>query len=84
MGILNRAVRAQGMRADVALRIDGNARVITIPRPILTYLGWLPGERLIVELLEDRSVHVRPLKFEDIAPRARGRMIYDFTESDQT
>lgn len=68
------------MRADVVLRMDGNARVLTIPRQMTTYLGWLPGDRFVVELLEDHTVHVRPLTPADFMPSKRASIVYDFTE----
>lgn len=37
----------------------GNATAVTIPRYLLFELGWLPGEHVVLELLEDQSVLVR-------------------------
>jgi len=31
----------------------GNATAVTIPRYLLFELGWLPGEHVVLELLED-------------------------------
>lgn len=68
------------MRAEVLLRLDGNSRAIAIPRPILTHLGWLPGARLVVELLEDNnSILVREMRPEDVPVRGKSRLTYDFT-----
>lgn len=46
------------MRSHQKLVRNGNSTQVTIPRPILTHLGWLPGEMIVVELLEDRSLRV--------------------------
>jgi antitoxin component of MazEF toxin-antitoxin module len=56
------------MRADVRLTRNGNCTTITIPRAMRTHLGWLPGERMVIELLEDQSVRVRRMTADDIAP----------------
>lgn len=46
-------------RALQKLCRNGNATSVTIPRAMLYHLGWLPGESVILELLEDLSVRVR-------------------------
>jgi antitoxin component of MazEF toxin-antitoxin module len=46
------------MRSHQKLVRNGNSTQVTIPRPILTHLGWLPGEMIVVELLEDKSLRV--------------------------
>jgi len=47
------------MRALQKLIRNGNSTQFTIPRAILIHLGWLAGESMIVEVLEDESVRVR-------------------------
>lgn len=68
------------MRARIKLRLDGNATVITVPRPILIHLGWLPGQELVVELTEQNTLHVRPFTASDIPPIGAPRMLYDYVE----
>lgn len=47
----------------------GNATHFTIPRALLLWLGWLPGEQVIIEALEDRSIRVRRPTADDFAPK---------------
>lgn len=68
------------MRARIKLRLDGTSTVITVPRPILIHMGWLPGEELIVELLEDNTLHARRFTAADIPPVGGPRMLYDFVD----
>ena len=69
------------MRAEVLLRVDGSSRVFSIPRPILTHLGWLTGDKLIVELTDDANgIFVRQMLPSDVPVRGRARLTYDFTE----
>jgi antitoxin component of MazEF toxin-antitoxin module len=63
------------MRALQKLVRNGNATSISIPRPILVHLGWLPGEQFILELLEDGSVRVRRPVERDFAPIGAPRML---------
>lgn len=50
------------MKALQKLVRNGNSTQLTIPRPVLMHLGWLPGDPVIVELLEDKTLHVRPFR----------------------
>lgn len=68
------------MRARMKLRLDGNTTVVSVPRPILVHLGWLPGEEVIVELTEQNTLHVRRFTAADIPPHGGPRMLYDFVE----
>jgi antitoxin component of MazEF toxin-antitoxin module len=63
------------MRALQKLVRNGNATGISIPRPMLVHLGWLPGEQFILELLEDGSVRVRRPVERDFAPIGAPRML---------
>lgn len=56
------------MRAIQKLVRHGNSTHVAIPRPLLINLGWLPGEFVILELLEDGSVRLRRPQAEDLAP----------------
>jgi len=65
------------MRALQKLVRNGNATQITIPRQMLIALGWLPGDAVIVELLEDNTLRARPPVERDVAPVRKPRLIYD-------
>lgn len=41
------------------------------------HLGWLPGQAVILELLEDGSMRVRKPIERDFAPIAAPRMVFD-------
>jgi antitoxin component of MazEF toxin-antitoxin module len=47
----------------------GNSTHFAIPRPALFWLGWLPGEQVIFELLEDKSIRVRKPTSDDFAAK---------------
>lgn len=53
------------MKAYQKLVHNGNATSVSIPRVMLVQLGWLAGQRMIVEMLEDQSVRVRRPVAED-------------------
>jgi antitoxin component of MazEF toxin-antitoxin module len=57
------------MRCIQKLVRCGNATHFTIPRAALLWLGWLPGEQVIFEVLEDKSVRVRKPTPDDFAPK---------------
>lgn len=65
------------MRCLQKLVRNGNSTGVTLPRPLLFHLGWLPGEAVIVELLEDKSVRIRRPTADDFAPRRPARMVLD-------
>lgn len=52
----------------VRIVMNGNAAAVTIPRPMLHGLGWRPGDLLVPEVLEDRTIRFRPPTLKDIAP----------------
>lgn len=56
------------MRAIQKLVRNGNSTQITIPRTVLIHLGWIPGQPVILEILEDRSIVIRTLREADLAP----------------
>ena len=56
-------------RALQKLVRNGNATAITIPRHVLFHLGWLPGEAMILDVLDDKSgVIVRRPNERDFGP----------------
>jgi antitoxin component of MazEF toxin-antitoxin module len=65
------------MRVQHKLVKNGNSIQLTIPRQMLIALGWLAGQSVITELLEDGSLHVRLPRESDFAPMRAPRMIYD-------
>jgi antitoxin component of MazEF toxin-antitoxin module len=69
------------MRARQKLVRNGNSTSVNIPRPMLIHLGWLPGEEMVVEILEDNSVRIRRLVERDFAPIAAPRMVFDDAET---
>lgn len=60
------------MRALQKLVANGNSTQVTIQRALLAWLGWLPGEAVIVEVTEDKTVIIRkPAPNEFLTPHAR-------------
>lgn len=56
------------MRALQKLVRNGSSTQMTIPRPLLIHLGWMPGEPMVIELLEDNSLRIRRPVAQDFAP----------------
>lgn len=60
------------MRALQKLVANGNSTQVTLQRNLLAWLGWLPGEAVIVEVTENKRVVIRkPEPDEFLAKRAR-------------
>lgn len=57
------------MRALQRLVRNGHATQVTIPKAILIHLGWLPGEDVIVDVLEDKTLHIRRPETKDFIVR---------------
>jgi antitoxin component of MazEF toxin-antitoxin module len=64
-------------RAMQKLVRNGNAVGVSIPRPILITLGWLPGQLIVIELLDDDSLRLRLPVERDVAPLGAPRIVYD-------
>lgn len=47
---------------------NGNSTQVTIPRALLNYLQWLPGQLVTLEVRDDRSFVVRLPRQSDYAP----------------
>lgn len=45
---------------------NGNGVMVTIPRAMLRFLGWLPGESVVMMVNEDRSVTMMRVRREDL------------------
>lgn len=57
------------MRDLRTLTRNGNATTVVICRPLLVHLGWLPGTKVVVELLEDNTLRIRPLEDAAFKPK---------------
>lgn len=55
----------------------GSSSHFTIPRAVMFWLGWLPGQYLILEVLEDKSVRLRERTEDDFAPKHPARIVFD-------
>lgn len=56
------------VRAEIKLTRNGNTVTACIPRAMRIALGWLAGERMILELLPDNTLRLRRMVPEDVAP----------------
>lgn len=56
---------------------NGNAITITIPRQMLVQLGWLPAMRVVIELLEDNTLRIRPIDDVTLQPQPKPHLVYD-------
>lgn len=52
--------------AVLKLYQSGNTTVVTVKRDFLIRLGWLVGDHVIVETLEDPGLRIRPGRDDDI------------------
>lgn len=57
------------MRRLQKLVRNGNSTQVTLSPQMLFFLGWLPGEAIIVELTENKSIVVRRPHESDFAPK---------------
>lgn len=64
------------MRAFQKIVTRGSSIGVNLPRPMLCILGWLPGEHIVVELLEDKSVLLRRLNERDIMSQRNPRVVF--------
>jgi len=65
------------MRALQKLVKNGNSTAVSIPRPLLVHMGWLPGESIVIELLEDNTLRLRRPVERDFAPQGAPRLWHD-------
>lgn len=65
------------VRTDLKLTRNGNATTITIPRTIRTALGWVPGDRMVLEVLDESSILVRQMRPSDVGPPRVPRIVFD-------
>ena len=45
---------------------NGNGIMVTIPRPMLRYLGWLPGEYAVLVVNDDKTLTLKRVTRESI------------------
>lgn len=57
------------MRRLQKLVRNGNSTQVTLSPQMLTWLGWLPGEAIIVELTEQKNIVIRRPHESDFAPK---------------
>lgn len=57
------------MRKLQKLVRNGNSTQVTLAPQMLCFLGWLPGEAVIVELTENKSIVLRRPTESDFAPK---------------
>lgn len=68
------------VRLQQKLHRNGSSTVLTIARPILAVTEWLPGQIVIVEVLEDKSLRVRLPCERDFQPMRPARVVLDADE----
>ena len=69
------------MRALQKLATHGNSTGVNFPRVMLHHLEWLPGESVIIELLEDKSLRIRRPCEKDFAPVQAPRIFRDAADA---
>lgn len=57
------------MRRLQKLVRNGNSTQVTLAPQMLCWLGWLPGESIIVELTENKSIVIRRPGADEFAPK---------------
>lgn len=57
------------MRTLQKLVRNGNSTQFTIPRAVLLHLGWIAGETVLLEVLEDGAILMRRPRSEDFGPQ---------------
>lgn len=57
------------MRRLQKLVRNGNSTQVTLSPQMMCFLGWLPGEAIIVELTDNKNVVVRRPTADDFAPK---------------
>jgi len=65
------------MRALQKLVVNGNSTQVTIPRPALFFLGWLPGEAIILEVTENKQIILRRPVADEFLPKRAVSLLID-------
>jgi antitoxin component of MazEF toxin-antitoxin module len=56
---------------------NGSSTQVTIPRCVLIWLGWQTGQAVAVEILEDKTLHIRRPTTEDFLPQHQARVVLE-------
>lgn len=70
------------MRCAHKLTKHGNSVHLVIPRYLLANLGWLCGDTVVEELLEDGTLRVRPLKDPAFRPKPIPKLVHVIPSSE--
>lgn len=65
------------MRCLAKLQRCGCSTHVGIPKDAMLWLGWLPGQVVVFEVLEDKSVRFRLPDDREFAPKRPGRVVFD-------
>lgn len=65
------------MRALQKICVCGNSAHVAIPKAALFWLGWLPGEQIILELTENKQVVLRRPGPNEFAPKRTASILLD-------
>ena len=47
----------------------GMSTAVTIRKPVMRHLGWLPGQTVIVEVMDDDTIRIRKPTLADLGPQ---------------
>lgn len=65
------------MRALQKLVRNGNSTHVAIPRTVLVWLGWLPGEPIILEVAENKTIILRRPAPDEFTPKRSMSVVLD-------
>ncbi len=65
------------MRSLQKLVANGNSTQVTIRRNLLAWLGWLPGEAIIVEATEQKTLIIRRPAPDEFLPKRAVSVLID-------
>lgn len=71
------------MLAIQKLIVNGTSVMVTIPRPFMRVLGWLPGQTVMVEMQLDKAVKIRRPRERDFEPKKKSAVELSLTPEDQ-
>lgn len=58
------------LRRDIQrITKNGGSSCVVIQKPIMRHLGWITGQSVIVEVLDDDTLRVRNPTVEDLGPQ---------------
>ena len=61
----------------VKLRRDGTSTIVTIPRQFMRYCDLLPTQVMVWEVLEDKTLRLRPIDDRSLSPRRLPKLVVD-------